>query len=592
MNKPELVSRRVFLKHFGIVGTTCLSSSALFSGCLNETPSSLPLNIPEHTSLQVLDDFNRTDSEYLGDQWESLNPGAWQIRNNSLSRIPPSPEDPLEVDWYPWHWETHLEKNMPVDNDPSLPFGMIWRRDWQLSGNYFIQADFQINALPPYHPSSSHKQLNPGYACLGICFGSSCLHESGNGSQAGNDSQLFNSLGKSNAGTEAAWMLLLTDDGRFGLYSHATNELIAVAKDCEIDIGNIKPGSKGSLGLYVWGNDNQYSNITGILSIDDSVYTIQLPSVNRISFTNGYLGLVTRGLLDFEYSRIALDAGENFPLETPINELHTCYALGDSLRYQADGWHCTFIAITRSAGQKVSIRVSNQELSQEEWIHVENHGESSIISNDFRLYTAVIDVILPFPPSEQTLYFTVWKDDENVTHDPRLGSYSIGTGTGFRGKVPQDGNYVGRLPMLKAPYKICGLSSRAIDDNPDPSQASAKFEPWFVNDQPVEHAFQHIEDYNFQIMLWEDGIWQLSSISPPSTKSDAYKIICTTIAGPTTRWKMMRHWNILNPGGGEYGMEDTKGPEQLLLRNKAGLGQDIHFYAAQLPDCSTLKPGR
>ena len=577
MSNTEPVSRRVFLKHFGIVGTTCFSGSAFFSGCFNEPPSSLPLNIPEHSDLVVLDDFKRSNSKYLGDEWESLNPGYWSIQNNALQRILLDSSDPLEVEWYPWHWETHLQQEMPINNDPSLPFGMIWRRDWQLSGNYFIQADFEIIALPPDDQNSPHKQLNASYSCFGICFGSSCLHESGNGSQSSNNSSLLRSLGKGNMGSEAAWMLLLTDDGRFGIYSHTSDELIPVEKNCEIKGIDVKPGSTGSFGLYVWGSDNQYANITGILSINDSVYTIELPSANRISFTNGYLGLVTRGLIDFRYTRIALDAGENFPLETPINELHTCYALGDSIRREAGEWHCTFIAIVRSQGEKISIRISDQEFASADWENVDSNGEGSIVSNEFRLYTAVIDVRLPFSPAKSTMYYTVWKDGQNITSDPRINSQSVGAGTGFIGQVPLQGDYVGRLPKLEAPYKLCGISSRSINDNPTPSKATARYEPWFISDQPVEQSFQHLEEYNFQILLWEDGIWQLASISPPSTTSDAYKIICTTIAGPTSRWQMMRHWNIMNPGGAEYGMEDTKGPEKFIVRHKTELGQDPQY---------------
>ena len=577
MNNSELVSRRVFLKHFGIVGTTCFSSSALFSGCFNETPNSLPLNIPEHTNLEVIDDFNRSNSEFLGHQWESLNPGFWHIQDQTLRRKLLPDNDPLEVDWYPWHWETHFQKEMPMESDPSLPFGMIWRRDWQLSGNYFIQADFNIIDLPDYDNSSNHKHRLPGYACLGISFGSSCLHESGNGSQSGNNSSILRSFGKGNLGSEASWMLLLTDDGRFGIYSHATDELIPVKNDAEIDINDLKSGSKGSLGLYVWGTDHQYANITGILSIDTSVYTIQIESVNRIAYTNGYFGLTTRGQIDFQYSRIALDAGENFALETPINDLHTCYALGDSLSKDADAWHCTFVAMFRSEGSIASIRIANTEQPSQEWAQIEIHGEAEIVTNDFRLHTAVIHAKLPYDPSENTLYFTVWKDGKDVTFDPRVGSLSIGTGTGHMDKVPKNGRYVGRLPQLSAPYRICGISSRAIHEIPNSSLATARYEPWFVSDQPSELSFQHLDEYDFQIILWEDGIWQMASISPPSSKADAYKIITTSIAGPTSRWQMMRHWNILNPGGSEYGMEDNKGPEQLIMRSRDDLGQDVQY---------------
>ena len=40
---------------------------------------------------------------------------------------------------------------------------------------------------------------------------------------------------------------------------------------------------------------------------------------------------------------------------------------------------------------------------------------------------------------------------------------------------------------------------------------------------------------------------------------------------------MMRHWNVINPGDHDYGMDDVKGPEQLVLRLKDGLGQDRDY---------------
>ena len=39
----------------------------------------------------------------------------------------------------------------------------------------------------------------------------------------------------------------------------------------------------------------------------------------------------------------------------------------------------------------------------------------------------------------------------------------------------------------------------------------------------------------------------------------------------------MRHWNVINPGDHDYGMDDVKGPEQLVLRLKDGLGQDRDY---------------
>ena len=38
------------------------------------------------TSWKLVDDFKRENTLYHGDDWESLNPGYWQIKNNTLCR--------------------------------------------------------------------------------------------------------------------------------------------------------------------------------------------------------------------------------------------------------------------------------------------------------------------------------------------------------------------------------------------------------------------------------------------------------------------------------------------------------------------------
>ncbi len=162
----------------------------------------------------------------------------------------------------------------------------------------------------------------------------------------------------------------------------------------------------------------------------------------------------------------------------------------------------------------------------------------------------------------------------NVTADPRIGTNSVGPGTGFIGKVPNTGGYVGRLPQLTAPYKVCGLSCHAIHKNRPDLPDWQEYQAWYVHDQPTPRAFQHLEEYNFQVMLWEDDVWYLELMFPPPSTDDAYKVITTTIAGPTTRWQMMRHWNVINPGDHDFGMDDVKGPEQLIVRQKGATGQD------------------
>ena len=78
-------------------------------------------------------------------------------------------------------------------------------------------------------------------------------------------------------------------------------------------------------------------------------------------------------------------------------------------------------------------------------------------------------------------------------------------------------------------------------------------------------------------MVWEDDIWYLELVLYTTSTDDAYKIITTTLAGPTTRQQMMRYWNVLNPGDHDYGMDDVKGPEQIAVRTRHDLGQDPEY---------------
>jgi hypothetical protein len=78
-------------------------------------------------------------------------------------------------------------------------------------------------------------------------------------------------------------------------------------------------------------------------------------------------------------------------------------------------------------------------------------------------------------------------------------------------------------------------------------------------------------------MLWEDDVWYLELLLYPTSTDDAYQIIFTTLANPTTRWQMMHHWNVINPGDHDHGMDDVKGPEQLAVRRRGDLGQDAEY---------------
>ncbi len=576
MDAPESVSRRQFLQKMGTLGATGLGGSLLLSSCTPTDPSAPPAPLTAAGGRTiVIDDFSRDDALGLGNGWESVNPGYWRIENQRMRRRLENAGDKRPTDSFPWHWRTRGDGQMPVTYDISLPYGMVWRRDWWLRGNYSIQIDFTVHALPAHASGTPNQQDRPGYALFGIAFGSECLGESWTGSQEGDT--FLDRLLPGSAGDSAAWMAVWTDDGRFGIYSHTSDTLKPVDKRAEITTRAPRAGETGSILLFVDGTDPRYASIEAMLFYDDTWQSISLPNVNREAYTEGFFGIVARGGLDVSIGNVTLAPRENEALETPLNELQVCYPLLDSLQ-ESDGiWHCRFIALFRNDGGHAAIRIADTESPEGGWQSLPTAGEAPIVTNAFRRSTAVIDVVLPFDPSTRTQYFTVWRNDVDLTTDPRIGTASVGAGTGFIGTVPSSGLYVGRLPQLAAPYRLCGLSCHSIHGNGPNLPRAEKYQAWFVHDQPTPEAYLYLEDYGFQVMLWEDDVWYLELMFPPPSTDDAYKVITTTIAGPTTRWQMMRHWNVVNPGDHDYGMDDVKGPEQRLVRVHDDLGQDSAY---------------
>ncbi|MDN5202126.1 hypothetical protein QQ008_12150 [Fulvivirgaceae bacterium BMA10] len=137
-------SRRKFIKQ------TTLSSAAL---------AVMPLNISanenaELSQLTVLDDFKRPDSLYHGHDWETLNPGYWQVQSNALRRRLKNVGDRARRTGFPYHYETHRIKGksegvMDVEYDPSLPLGIIWNRNRKMRGDYTLSIEGKIHALSP-----------------------------------------------------------------------------------------------------------------------------------------------------------------------------------------------------------------------------------------------------------------------------------------------------------------------------------------------------------------------------------------------------------------------------------------------------------
>jgi hypothetical protein len=548
-------TRRDFVK-------TCLigvgSSVAIFRGLApNAAPAALSV---------IADDFDRPDELYHGDGWESLNPGYWKVEGGKLRRRLHNIGDRARETGFPYHWETHQDQPMPTQYDASLPFGMIWRRDWNLRGNYQVRLAGTIEALPtaPQLGEEDWAQHRPGYSLIGICFGAKTLYEG----WRGND--------KSGA---ACWYAAWRDNGLFGIYSHSSDQCVPVTEGAEVEADPPTPGQEFAITLQVEHSGQTEAALVARLDKDINPVEIRIPVSKDLSSLSGYVGVVGRGLLDVSIDTFSLDPWENEPVPFELNELQVCYPLGDSLREDEGGrWTCRMIALCRSGGEKVAVRISDSEEPAQGWIPVSVAGEGKIVSNDFRLNTALIDVILPHSPSEKEMYYTVWKDGVDVTRDPREG---------FLGRK----DYVGRLPKLTAPYRLCGLSCHAIHGGKPQLPNAGWFQENWIYEQPTPEAYRHLEDYEFQVMLWEDDVWYLELLLYPPSTDDAYKIVTTTIAGPTSRWQMMRHWNVLNPGDHDHGMDDVKGPEQISIRKMEGLGQDPDYMRRNFQMVSHLMTG-
>ncbi|MBI1373313.1 MAG: twin-arginine translocation signal domain-containing protein [Phycisphaera sp.] len=534
----------------------------------------------------VVDDFDRPDTLYHGDGWESLNPGYWSIVGKAMRRRLVNIGDRARNTGFPYHYETHQKGGhgeMPRDYDPSLPHGSIYRRDWRLTGNYSITAAFTVRSDVPARREGDDPKwamYQPGYGEMGLAIGARSQ---------------FDSYGKINQ----AWRVVYSDDGRFGVYPAGGKK--SGLKPEVADAPKLAPGDKATITIDVTGGNAQNADLAATLTVGEGATAktvrVELKNVKRAQATDGWFGLTAQGLLDFECNTLTLDPGANMRLNVALNECHNCYALGHTLRQNRDGrWTVQFVSMFRNDGRRAEVRIADAPTPNGGWASVPVAGAGDIINNEFRRNTALIDAVLPASPAEKTLYYTVWKDGVDVTADPRLGTDAVGPGTGNVGDVPADGAYVGRLPQLRAPYKLCGLSCHAINANvADPSgqgRPSGNDGSFYVRDQPTYEAYKHLDAYDFQVMLWEDDVWYMELVIYPPSTDDAYKIVNTSISGPTSRWQCMRHWNIVNPGDHDHGMDDVKGPEQLVIRNRGDLGQDPAYMVRNFQIVSHLSRGR
>jgi hypothetical protein len=527
----------------------------------------------------------------LAADWESLNPGYWKIFDGRLRRATTAFGDRARNTGFPFHYESRTNPNgkMSVDYDPSLPLSIMWNRKWKLAKQFSVQLTVQVHQLTSLQQPDDDpnwKMYQPNYGLFGIALGGKTQFEG------------------FYASADACPLFVVKENGVFGLMHHSGHDVLQMDDNSVGKVSSLKLDDQLTLSLRVDG-----TNLSASLQINDGEIVSKEWQAKGKNLT-GFLGVASRGLLDISVQNMFVDSQDNQPLNAPLNDCHVCYALGDSLKQTDKGWQVRFVGLFRTPGEKIEIKVAADASPTGGWQAIVVAGQAVTVSNEFRDNTAIVDVTLPFNPADKSQYFTVWKDGKDVTPDPRIGTDSVGPGTGLVGDVPSSGLYVGRLPQLSAPYRLCGLSCHAINtaskaELPDSggghcgpmivgSEASSCgiTKPFYVHDQPCYKAFQHLDEFNFQVMLWEDDVWYMELLLyPPSTK-DAYKVITTSIAGPTTRWQMMRHWNVLNPGDHDHGMDDVKGPEQLLVRNIEGLGQDRDYMVRNFQIVSHLMTGK
>ncbi|MFQ5809400.1 MAG: hypothetical protein ACE5JM_07265, partial [Armatimonadota bacterium] len=214
----------------------------------------------------LIDDFDRPDTLYHGHHWETLNPGYWKIQDNALRRRLQNVGNRNPITSFPFHWSSggkEIEPR-PGDRTPNLPMGMIWRRDWTLTGNYTVRATFTVRDLSP-----EGRGEQDGY--MGVCFGGESLYESRN----------FRG-GRPGAGS---WMALWHKDGTFGLYDHASGGK-ALGEAAPIAGPQLKPGDEVQIEVEVGGD--AAAAVTARVRHGSGVETVTVSDVDRALYTDGY----------------------------------------------------------------------------------------------------------------------------------------------------------------------------------------------------------------------------------------------------------------------------------------------------------------
>lgn len=477
---PSEQNRREFL--------ATSAATAIAAGSLANLKPMMPMAHPAVLPTTENLVFSQPDSLFHGHQWQTLNPGYWKIEKGALRRRLTNYGDRARKTGFPFHAVSH-GFDYKTQYDPSLASGIIYLPQWKLTGAYSLKAKFTYRGDRPNVAKGDDADWNmyqDGYGLMGVAIGSKSV---------------FESYGK----ISNAWQIGWTDDGKLRIIKPGNTDRGRQSGNSgpytqpgkEIPAVKLAPGDKCQLTVSVNPSNETTSTVSIVFRVtkdgEATAKSFQLKHDLPAISTNGFVGIATRGLIDFEVNSFDVVPELNKPLSVGTADCLACYPLGDTLK-QLDGrWSVRFVGMFASDGKSVEIRVADKESPEGGWEAVPVCGSAKIVNNPWRRNTAIVDATLPFNPGEKTLYYTVWKDGVDVTADGRVGTDACGPGTGLVGDVTGGGNYVGRLPRLVAPYKLCGLSCHAITQglqqrNEDGWAIQGGKDSWHFRDQPTVEA--------------------------------------------------------------------------------------------------------
>ena len=346
-SKTDL-NRRSFLE--GAAGAT---GAALAASTLPVHPMpSLSDNSINSVETEYL--FDRANSNYHGQQWQTLNPGFWKIENGALRRRLQNYGDRARRTGFPFHAETH-NFAYETDYDPTLDCGVIYAPQWKLSGEYQLEADFTYHADRPAVPKgdqSDWKMHQDGYGLMGITIGSQSVFQSYN--RLGqliricwNDKQQLVIMGPAKTVKKSSQAGLSASDD-------------SVLKST--DSMQLKPGDRCRLIVHVQPSEESRCRVRVTFSANSKTVSLthNLPALK----TEGFVGVLSRGLIDFDVTRFKVQPYQNKPLKIGHADCLVCYPLGDTLALKEGNWHVRFVGMFASDGRKIEIRVSDSPAPQ------------------------------------------------------------------------------------------------------------------------------------------------------------------------------------------------------------------------------------